>query len=151
MTKLLIELKGVIVLLAIAFIWGLFIFGTYFGYFQLAMAFLCALLKLLSWPINQLTHNFSWHSQFMDKFEQVKHQLKSWCFTLWLSNDQYINSLFNGLADHTISGRIGYLSLKGNRVAQVMEAVIDFIFLVVVGQRQHCRESIEWDEIKCRK
>lgn len=151
MTKLFIKVKGLMLLLAIALVWGLFIFDTYFGYFQLAMVSLCLLLKLLSWPLSLLTQSFSWHSQFMKKFDQTKHQLKSWCFTLWLSNDQYINSLFKGMADHSISGRIGYLSLQGNKVAQVMERVIDFIFFVAVGQREHCKESIEWDEIKCQK
>lgn len=150
MTKLLIKAKGIVFLLAIAVVWGVFIFGTYFGYFQLALVGLCILLKLLTVPINLLTQNFSWHSQFMKKFDLTKHQLKSWCFTLWLSNDQYINSVFKGMADHSISGRVGYLSLKGNKVAQVMEKVINFMFFVTVGQKNHCQESIEWDEIKCQ-
>lgn len=151
MTKFYAHVKGVVFLLAIVLVWGLFIFDTVFGYLQLAMVGLCILLKLMSWPVNRLTQNFSWHSQFMKKFDQLKHQLKSWCFTLWLSNDQYINSIFKGMADHSISGRVGYLSLQGNKVAQVMEQVINFMFLVAVGQRDHCKESIEWDEIKCQK
>lgn len=148
MTKLYTQIKGIMLLLGIALVWGLFIFDTYFGYFQLALVATCLLLKLLVKPINFITQKFSWHSQFMKTFNQIKHQLKSWCFTLWLSNDQYINSVFKGMADHSISGRVGYLALNGDKVAQVMEQVINFIFFVTIGQKNHCRESIEWDEIK---
>jgi len=42
--------------------------------------------------------------------------------------------------------------MKGNKTAQLMEKVIDGLFYLAIGQRNHCRESIEWDEVKtCQK
>lgn len=152
MTNALSQIKAVFLLVAIVLVWGLFIFDTWFGYLQLAMVGLCLLLKLASKPIEFITRRYHWHQLFMLKFEGLKHQLNSWCFTLWLSNDQYINSVFKGMEDHSISGRVGYLSLQGNKSAQLMEKVIDVVFYLAIGQRNHCRESIEWDEVKaCQK
>lgn len=152
MIKLIAQLKGVFLLLAVVLVWGLFIFDTYFGYFQLGMVGLCLLFKGVTYPLVFFTRRYAWHNLFMLKFNKIKHQLNSWCFTLWLSNDQYINSVFKGLEDHSISGRVGYLAMQGNKSALVMEKIINLGFFLATGQRNHCREAIEWDEVKlCQK
>ena len=128
MVKLITQLKAFFLLLAVVVVWSLFIFDTYFGYFQLAMVLLCLLFKVMTKPIIFMTRRYAWHNLFMLKFNKTKHQLNSWCFTLWLSNDQYMNSVFKGMEDHSISGRIGYLAIQGNQSALVMEKIINFAF-----------------------
>lgn len=145
------NLKAAVLLLAIALIWGLFIFDTWFGLVQLYMAILCAIFNVLRWPFDSLFRRWAWHNMALINYDRVRHQLNSWCFTIWLANDQYINAIFKGNEDHSISGRVGYLSLNGNKPAMVMEKVIDLLFFVFTGQKNHCKESIEWDEVICKK
>ena len=147
MIKYLTKIKAWALLIAIALVWGLFIFDTHFGHLQLAMLGLCGLLNASRKPLNFFFSRFSWYSKFQLKYERIRHQLNSWCFTLWLSNDQYINTVFRGNEDHSVSGRVGFLSVQGHLIAREMEKVIDAIFYVIVGQRRHCRDSIEKDEV----
>lgn len=65
---------------------------------------------------------------------------------LLISIDQLGNALGGGDADETISSRVGKAALAGRRWALLMERVIDWLFLQVTGERDHCRASIEWDE-----
>jgi hypothetical protein len=147
MINLLSHCKAVVFLIAIVVVWGSFILFTPFGHFQILLTFLCFAFKLLTMVLALITKHRPWHDLFMLRLDSVKHQLNSWCFTLWLSSDQYINSVFRGNEDHSISGRVGYLSRKGSKTAQAMEKVIDFIFYIAIGQRNHCRSSIEYDEV----
>jgi hypothetical protein len=41
---------------------------------------------------------------------------------------------------------VGYMSLNGSKTARHMERVIDWLFYIAIGQENHCRESIEYDE-----
>ena len=59
--------------------------------------------------------------------------------------DQLVNRITFGKADHTISGRCGYWSLRGNKFARVLELLIDSFFY---WQESHCRASIEFDEVE---
>lgn len=47
--------------------------------------------------------------------------------------------------DETISSRVGRNAMQGKRWALVLEWLIDRLFRVL-GERGHCRASIEWDE-----
>lgn len=67
-------------------------------------------------------------------------------YKLWIAQDQMVNAVHNGNPDITVSSRVGYMALKGSKTAKVMAAVIDFLFYVTIGQRDHCRVSIEHDE-----
>lgn len=55
--------------------------------------------------------------------------------------------------DETISGRVGRHALRGHRWALVVESLIDLLFWWQKdenGKRNHCRASIEPDEVKRR-
>lgn len=73
-------------------------------------------------------------------------KLKSYRYSLWISQDQDVNAIFFGNPDATISSRIGVLALMGSKTAYYMSEVIDWLFYKTVGQENHCVASIEHDE-----
>lgn len=73
--------------------------------------------------------------------------IRKWCLSIWIGQDQYINSVLFGNPDNTISSRVGMLSMMGNPVAKSLEKVIDGFFRITFKQQSHCRDSIENDEI----
>lgn len=148
MIDLLGKCKAVLLLLAIVVVWLVFIVLTPFGWLQVVLVKVCFVVRWAVKGLKVLTRRFKWHGLFMLKVSAVMHRLNDWCFTLWLSNDQYINSVFFGDEDHSISGRVGSLAMQGSRTALVMEKVIDFIFFIAIGQRNHCRQSIEFQEVR---
>ena len=72
--------------------------------------------------------------------------LRNYRYRFWIAQDQYVNVILGGNPDVTISSKVGYMALQGSRTAQIMERVIDWIFYVAIGQKNHCFESIELDE-----
>lgn len=147
MIDFLSKLKGIAFLLAIFVVWLVFIVFTPFGWFQVVLVIICLVVNGLMRLIDFATRRFWWYGIFILLSMAFQHWIKSWCFTLWLSNDQYINTLFGGREDHSISGRVGVRALANQKVALVMEKIINFPFYVIFGQRDHCRQSIEWDEV----
>jgi hypothetical protein len=75
-------------------------------------------------------------------------QLRPYRYKLWIAQDQIVNAIHNGNPDETISSRVGYMAKNGSKTAKKMAIVIDFIFYIAIGQRNHCAVCIEWDEIK---
>lgn len=71
---------------------------------------------------------------------------RSYLFRLLVAIDQLFNVLLlNGSEDHTISGRVGYKALTvGSWRWLALERVINTIFFF---DPDHCRNSIEWDEV----
>lgn len=67
-------------------------------------------------------------------------------YKLWIAQDQMVNAIHNGNPDITVSSRVGYMALQGSKTAQAMAAIIDLLFYLAIGQRDHCRVSIEYDE-----
>lgn len=67
--------------------------------------------------------------------------LRTYAKVLWIAADQTVNASTGGNMDHTISGRIGYNAILGNKTALELEKVVDFIFW-----KNHCREAVEKDE-----
>jgi len=63
-----------------------------------------------------------------------------------IAMDQFLNVLFlNGSEDHTISGRVGYKALTiGSWGWLLAEKVINLVFWFDLD---HCKNSIEWDEV----
>jgi len=61
--------------------------------------------------------------------------------------DQTANAAAGGNPDETISSRAAKEALAGNRWAIIREAAIDLIFALAAGQRHHCHNAIEWDEV----
>ena len=74
------------------------------------------------------------------------HRLRRYRYKLWISQDQLINAIHNGNPDITVSSRIGWMAKNGSRTAAAMAVVVDWLFYVAIGQVNHCRASIEWDE-----
>lgn len=126
--------KAVTLLFLVFIVWLAFIVMP-FGWYQLFMIFPSMLARGIAKVIPH------------EKIQLFRNWIGNYTFKLWVSNDQYINSVFGGNEDHTISGRVGFYAIKGNPVALVMEFVINLIFWVAVGQKNHCRDSIEWDEM----
>ncbi len=64
-----------------------------------------------------------------------------------ISIDQFFNVLLlNGSEDHTISGRVGYKALTTKKKRWLYaEKLINTLFWF---DKNHCRESIEYDEIE---
>lgn len=69
-----------------------------------------------------------------------------WARNMFLSDDQSVNAVLGGDRDITISSRVGYNAIFGNGIALKMELVIDWLFYITTGQKQHCRASVERDE-----
>ncbi len=72
--------------------------------------------------------------------------LKGYRHRFWIWQDQGVNVLFGGNPDVTVSSQIGYMASKDDRAAIVMAYFVDFMFYVAVGQKEHCKASIEHDE-----
>jgi hypothetical protein len=73
-------------------------------------------------------------------------RLRGYRYKLWISQDQLVNAIHNGNPDVTVSSRIGYMAYHGSKTAKVMASVVDWLFYIAIGQKNHCFVSIEWDE-----
>lgn len=73
-------------------------------------------------------------------------RLRRYRYGLWISQDQFINALLAGNPDVTVSSKVGYMAAQGSKTAKVMAKVIDTLFYIAIGQRNHCAVSIEHDE-----
>lgn len=73
--------------------------------------------------------------------------VSKYALRILISIDQFLNTVTGGNPDETISSRIGKAAIRGNRLAHVIERIIDWIFERLTGQAGHCRANIEWDEI----
>lgn len=72
--------------------------------------------------------------------------MKRYLLNLAIAVDQGWNAFLGGHPDETISSRVGKAALRGGWFALACERVIDWLFLNLAGEREHCRASIEWDE-----
>ena len=59
-----------------------------------------------------------------------------------LAYDRAWNAMFGGSDRETISSSVGRKAVAGIWWALVAEKVINLIFFLYLGQRNHCRESI---------
>ena len=72
--------------------------------------------------------------------------MKSWTVRVLVSIDQLANTLLNGKPDETISSRVGKNAIAGKRWALIAEKFINALFKFLIGEENHCRSHIEWDE-----
>jgi hypothetical protein len=72
--------------------------------------------------------------------------IKQYLFNILIWIDQGANTLLGGSPDHTISGRVGWHALHGNKYAIFWEKVINQLFF----DSHHCKNAIEFD-IMARK
>lgn len=116
MDKIITFLKAKLLLMSVAIVWGFFIIVT---------APLQIPVTLLAWPIKSL---------------------RNYRYKIWIAQDQLVNALHNGNPDITVSSRIGYMAERGSKTAIYMAKVVDWLFYFSIGQKDHCRASIERDE-----
>lgn len=64
-------------------------------------------------------------------------------YNILIALDQFVNVIFSGDPDETISSAVGRKSIRGIWWAKKLEMVIDWIFFVLIGEVGHCRNSIE--------
>ena len=64
----------------------------------------------------------------------------------WLVQDQMVNVIFLGNAGVAVSSKVGTLTLMGSKTAGYMAVVIDFLFYIATGDKNHCVENIQHDE-----
>ncbi len=150
MNKLITLLQAFGFLLVVFVVWLAFLVFTPFGWYQIFLVLVCVVAK---WGMQLLRflcrrHNRLGGYLILHRPHVLYHRLRSYTFTIWLANDQYVNALLFGREDHTISGRVGYLAYKGHLAAKAVEKVIDAIFHRAMGQARHCYWSIEWDEVR---
>jgi len=69
-------------------------------------------------------------------------------YNLALGFDQFMNAILFGDPDESLSGRCGRAMVSGKPKAWVppIRAYLDFIFLVLFKQENHCIASIEPEE-----
>lgn len=73
--------------------------------------------------------------------------MKRYLLNLLIAIDQGGNAFFGGNPDETISSRVGRAALREVRGALTLRSIIDWLFLNLTGERDHCANSIEWDEV----
>ena len=114
--------KAAIILIAVLVVWAALLLLTWRGWYQI----------------------FCTIAAFVSKHDAVK----AYNYKLWLAQDQDVNVIFNGSEDETISSRIGAAYLNGSKTAVGVRFIVDLLFYVAIQQKNHCIESIEWDEQK---
>lgn len=72
-----------------------------------------------------------------------KQRLKQWRLDYWVAQDQYINAILLGNPDVTISSRVGWFARQGSQTAQVTESIINWLFFVTTGEKNHCENSYQ--------
>lgn len=72
--------------------------------------------------------------------------VRRYLLNILISIDQFVNTVFGGSPDETISSAVGRKAIEGRRWALILESIINPIF-AVLGDDNHCRKRIEWDEI----
>ena len=112
-------LKAKVFLLSIVAVWSALLFLTWRGWFQIV-------ITILAWPIKAL---------------------RRYRYSLWIAQDQDVNTMHNGNPDITVSSKVGYMAEQGSKTATAMAKVIDFLFYISIGQKNHCAVSIERDEV----
>jgi hypothetical protein len=74
--------------------------------------------------------------------------IEQYTFNIALALDQYINTLLLGDPDDSLSGRCGRAEATGKPkwFVKIARPTIDFIFLKLFKQVDHCKSSIELEE-----
>ncbi len=76
--------------------------------------------------------------------------MRRYLLNLLIACDQWANCLLGGNnPDETISSAVGRRAVRGVRWALHAERAINALFSAL-GEPDHCRRSIEWDERKSR-
>lgn len=71
---------------------------------------------------------------------------RRWNYSIWMIQDQFVNVILSGHHVTTVSSTIGQMS-KTSATAEQMRVVVDFLFRVFAGQKNHCRNAIEVEDV----
>lgn len=83
-------------------------------------------------------------------------RIKACRYAFWIWQDQGVNVIVSMLMlrpsnpDVTVSSKVGWLVEQGSSTAKGMAYIIDGLFYMAIGQENHCKESIEHDEVHYR-
>ena len=73
---------------------------------------------------------------------------KKYRYNLWITQDQAVNAIHGGNIDIHLSSRMGYNSnMKQSKTFWYMERFVNWFFLVIFKQDDHCWSAIEFDEV----
>lgn len=102
------------------------------------------LLVGIIWALCVLSSLKGWYRILIAIVALFYKPLRVYCKKQWVADDQDINALFNGNEDHTISGRVGYMSnVKKTKDWITAKKIINALF----RDPNHCDNAIEYDEI----
>jgi hypothetical protein len=82
---------------------------------------------------------------------KYKNPILQYFFKIALGLDQFVNVLLLGDADDTISGRCGRAIASGKPkwFVKLLTPAIDWLFLKLFDDKNHCADSIETEENYC--
>lgn len=120
-------------------------------------AFLLLLSILTLWVASGFLHfdipftNYSlyaWHVYlFATLCRFIPHPFfKRFNRAFWMWTDQGVNVFHGGNEDVTVSSKVGYREEQGSKTAATMAAVINSLWYIGTGQKNHCISAIERDE-----
>lgn len=73
--------------------------------------------------------------------------MRRWGLSFWMWTDQGVNVLLGGNEDVTVSSKVGYKAEQSSKTATAMALVINFFWYLGTGQKNHCINAIERDEV----
>jgi hypothetical protein len=82
---------------------------------------------------------------------KYQNKLAQYGFNIALGLDQFVNVLLLGDPDDSISGRCGRAIASGRPkwFVKLLAPVIDWLFLKLFDEKDHCKDSIESEEGYC--
>jgi len=98
------------------------------------------------WVLSVVTSLKGWYKILIAFISIFIVKLRPYALKIWISDDQDMNAILNGNEDHTISGRVGYMAWKYKTKEWLRaQKIINTLFWF---QKNHCYNSIEWDEVE---
>lgn len=77
----------------------------------------------------------------------MKNKLKQYVWNILIGLTQFLNTILGGNPDQPFSGRTGIAYLRGKRWGKIVKPIIDKLFNIIRGDKNHCIDSIEWDRV----
>jgi len=71
---------------------------------------------------------------------------REWNYSIWMIQDQLVNVILSGHHLTTVSSTLGMMSYT-SKTAQSMRVVVDYLFKIFAGQKNHCRAAIEVEDV----
>lgn len=68
--------------------------------------------------------------------------ITQYLLNLAMAVDQFASTVLLGHPDDTISQRLGRAQLAGTRWTRPFQLIVDFLALILVGERNHCLNSL---------